>query len=466
MGSLIARLDDRDRRILRLGVPALGTLAIEPLYVLVDTAIVGRLGTVPLGGLAVASTVLTRLLTLFNFLAYGTTARVAFLVGRGDRGGAARVAAQGLWLSVAIGIPLAVVVVVGSRALAGLVGGEGPILDAATTYLRISAVGIPLVLVALVGNGYLRGVSDTATPLVVVVVANVVNLVLELVLVYGFDLGVAGSAWGTVVAQSLAAAWFVGLLGRNIAGAGVGLAPVRAEVVRLLVAGRHLLFRTAALLATLALATSTATRVGPATLGGHQIGLQVHSFLALVLDSLAIPGQILVGTLLGAGDRHEARAVSLRLLRLGLTAGAGVGLAVAASSWALPHVFSTDPDVVDRASLALLVVGLAQVPAAVAFVLDGVLIGSSDFRFLQWAMLASLAVFLPFTAAVLRWHQLGIGGIWAGLLAWMVFRAAANGARLRGHAWMAAAPGDSVQPVGTADTFAEGEQAGQQTKQG
>ncbi|MDP8992259.1 MAG: MATE family efflux transporter [Actinomycetota bacterium] len=433
------RLQERDRRIVALAVPALGTLAVEPLYVLVDTAIVGRLGTVPLGGLAVASAVLTTLLTLFNFLAYGTTARVSFLTGRGDRRGGATVAVQGLWLSAAIGVPLAVVVALASRPLAALVGGEGAVLDAATTYLRISAVGIPLVLVALVGNGYLRGVSDTRTPLVVVVVANVANLVLELVLVYGLDLGVAGSAWGTVAAQLLAALWFLALLGERVVGHRARTAPVRSELVRLLVAGRHLLARTAALLATLALATSTAARVGAATLGGHQIAIQVHSFLALVLDSLAIPGQILVGTLLGAGDVDEARATSRRLLRLGVIAGGTVGLALLASSWALPHAFSADPAVLERARLALVVAGVAQVPAGVAFTLDGVLIGSSDFRFLQRNMLLSLAVFLPFAAAVLAWEQLGVLGIWAGILAWMVARAALNGIRFRGEAWLALA---------------------------
>jgi len=430
---------ERDGRILALALPALGTLAVEPLYVLVDTAIVGRLGTVPLAGLAVASTVLTTLITVCNFLAYGTTARVAFLSGRGDRRGGATVAAQGLWLAAAIGLPLAIGVALGGRRLAGLVGGEGAVLDAATTYLRISAVGIPLVLVALVGNGYLRGVSDTRTPLLVVAVANVVNLVLEVVLVYGFDLGVAGSAWGTVVAQLLAAAWFLVLVGRRIIGEGVTVAPVRAEIVRLMVAGRHLLMRTAALLGTLALATSTAARVGAATLAGHQIALQVHTFLALVLDSLAIPGQILVATALGAGDVDEARDVSRRLVRLGVRIGAGVGLVVILTSWALPHVFSGDRSVVDRATLALVLVGLAQVPAAVAFVLDGVLIGSSDFRFLKWSMLAGLVVFLPFALAVLRWHSLGIAGIWTGIVAWMLFRATVNAVRARGHAWMAGA---------------------------
>ena len=432
-------LDERDRRIVALAVPALGTLAVEPLYVLVDTAIVGRLGTVPLGGLALASAVLTTLLSAFNFLAYGTTARVAFLTGRGDHRGGAGVAAQGLWLCAVLGLPLAVLVAAGSRALAGLLGGEGDILDGATTYLRISAAGIPAVLVALVGNGYLRGRGDVRTPLVVVGVANVVNLVLEVVLVYRFDLGLAGSAWGTVVAQLLAAAWFLVLVGRRVLGAQVGLAPVRDEMGRLLVAGRHLFVRTAALLATLALSTAVAARVGASTLGGHQIALQVHSFLALALDALAIPGQILVGTLLGSGQLDEALATSRRLLRLGLIAGALIGLAVAASSPFLPHVFSADPAVLDRATAALVVVGLAQVPAAVAFVLDGVLIGSSDFRFLQWAMVVALVLFLPFAAAVLRWHHLGVAGIWGGLLAWMLGRALLNAGRFRGQRWTALA---------------------------
>lgn len=432
------RGDGRDRRIVALAVPALGTLAVEPLYVLVDTAIVGRLGTVPLAGLAVASTVLTTLITVCNFLAYGTTARVAFLSGRGDRPGGAIVAAQGLWLAVAIGVVLAVAVGLAGRRLAGVVGGEGAVLEAATTYLRISAVGIPLVLVALVGNGYLRGVSDTRTPLLVVGMANVVNLVLEVVLVYGFDLGVAGSAWGTVVAQLLAAAWFLVLVGRRIVGEGVTVSPVRGEIVRLLAAGRHLLMRTAALLGTLALATSTAARVGAVTLAGHQIALQVHTFLALVLDSLAIPGQILVATALGAGDVDEARGISRRLVRLGILIGAGAGLVVVVTSWALPHAFSSDPTVVDRATLALVLVGLAQVPAAIAFVLDGVLIGSSDFRFLKWNMLAGLVVFLPFALAVLLWHSLGIAGIWTGIVVWMLFRAAVNAARFRGQAWISA----------------------------
>lgn len=432
-------LSDRDRRIARLAIPSLGTLAVEPLYVLVDTAIVGRLGTVPLGGVAVAAAVLATLLPVCNFLAYGTTARVAFLTGRGEHCAAGSVAAQGLWLSVLIGVPLAVVTAVGTPALVSVLGGSGDIAAAGRTYLRISALGIPAVLVALVGHGYLRGVADARTPLVVAVVANVLNLVVELVLVYGLDLGVAGSAWSTVLAQFVAAAWFLGLLGRRIAAVDAGLSFVRNEVRRLLYAGRHLFFRTAALLTTLALATAVAARVDASTLGGHQIALQVHLFIALALDALAIPGQILVGTLLGAGDRVEARAVSERLLRLGVMGGLLVAVALLLSAPILPHAFTTDPAVIDRARAALVVAAFVQVPAAVAFVLDGVLIGASDFRFLQRSMRAGLAVFVPFAVAVLVAPALGVVGLWAGLLAWMVGRAAANAGRYRRDTWLSAA---------------------------
>ena len=434
-------LTERDRRIVGLAVPALGTLAVEPLYVLVDTAIVGRLGTVPLGGVAVASVVIAALLPVFNFLSYGTTARVAFLTGRDDHRGAGAVAMQGLWLCALVGVPLAVGVAAAAGPLIGLVGGEGDIAAAGRTYLRISCVGIPAVLVAYVAHGYLRGVSAVRTTLVVAAVANAVNVVVELVFVYGFDWGVAGSAWSTVIAQAGAAAWFLVLLGRRLLAVEAGSRPIPAEIRRLLTAGRRLFFRTAALFLALALATAVAARIDPATLAGHQITFQVHMFIALVLDSLAIPGQILVGRALGARDHIEARAVSRRLLGWGVVAGLVVAAALAASSPWLPGVFTEDPAVIERARLALLVAAVVQVPAAIAFVLDGVLIGASDFRFLQWSTAAGLAVFTPFAVAVLLRPELGIVGLWCGLLAWMTGRAAANWVRYRGETWMSS-PGE------------------------
>ena len=432
-------LDARDRRIIALALPALATLAVEPLYLLVDTAIVGRLGTVPLGGLAIATSVLTTLVWVCNFLSFGTTTRVAFLTGRGDHRAAACVGTQSLWLCAFIGVPLTVLVLLATRPLAVALGGEGEVLEAAVTYLRISAVGMPAVLIALAAQGYLRGLSDTRSAFKVMLVANVVNLVLEVVLVYGFDLGVAGSAWGTLVAQVLAAAWFLRLCGARIGVEGAGLGPVRAELGRLIAVGRHVLVRTAALLAVLTSATAVAARVDAVTLAGHQIAYQVFVLLALVVDALAIAAQAIIGTELGGAGGVEADATAKRLLRLGLIVGAGIAVVLIVVAPFLPRLFSEDGDVVARAAVALAVLGVMQLPGSVTFVLDGVLMGGSDFAYVKWVTVAGLLVFVPFAAAVLTWPRLGIGGIWAGLLAWMTTRAVCNWTRFRSGRWTAAA---------------------------
>jgi putative MATE family efflux protein len=430
-------LDPVDRRILALAIPALGTLAVEPLYVLADTAIVGHLGTTPLAALALAGTVLNTVLWACNFLQWGTTARVAFLTGREDRAGAAASATQALWLGIGLGLVAALGVAALARPLATALGGTGAIRDQAVTYLRISAIGMPAVLIAVVGQGHLRGLSDTKTPFLVVLVANLVNVVLELVFVYSFHWGIAGSAWGTVIAQLLAAAWFLGIIGRLVSGAGARLRPIVSEMRILLGVGGHLVIRTGALLAALAIATAVAARVGPTTLAAHQIAYQMLIFLALVMDALALSVQAIVGTQLGAADVAGARTTSTRALRLGFVAATALCLVVVATSPLLPHIFTSDPDVVDMATVALLFVGVMQLPGAPTFVLDGVLMGGSDFAYVKWVTVASLFVFLPFAAAVLAWHRLGIVCIWAGLLAWVTTRAWLNWLRFRGPQWTA-----------------------------
>jgi putative MATE family efflux protein len=432
-------MDARDRRILTLAVPALGALAAEPIYILVDTAIVGRLGTVPLGGLALASTVLTTLAWSCNFLAFGTTTRVAFLSGRGDHRAAAGVGAQSLWLCAAIGVPLAVLVALLGRPLAAALGGEGDILDAATTYLRISAAAMPALLVILAGQGYLRGVSDTRTPFKVLLSSNLLNLVLEVVLVYGFDLGVAGSAWGTLVAQMMAAAWFVWLCGRRIIAADTSLRPRPAEMAALVRTGAHLFIRTGALLAVLTLATAAAARVGPATLGAHQIAHQLFLFLALTVDALAVAGQAIIGTDLGASAVDQARQLAARVVRLGCWVGGAIGVALVLLSPVLPHAFTSDGEVISRATVAIVFLGVMQVPGAITFVLDGVLMGGSDFGYVKWVTLGGLVMFAPIAGAVLVWPDLGIAGLWAGLLLWMTTRAVLNLIRFRSGRWTAVA---------------------------
>jgi putative MATE family efflux protein len=321
------------------------------------------------------------------------------------------------------------------------------------TYLRISAIGMPAVLIAVVGQGHLRGLSDTKTPFLVVLVANGLNVVLELVFVYSFHWGIAGSAWGTVIAQLLAAAWFLGIIGRLVSGAGARLRPIVSEMRILLGVGGHLVIRTGALLAALAIATAVAARVSATTLAAHQIAYQMFIFLALVMDALALSVQAIVGTQLGAADVEGARTTSRRALRLGFMAAAVLCVAVVATSPLLPHVFTSDPDVVQKATIALLFLGVMQLPGAVTFVLDGVLMGGSDFAYVKWVTVASLFVFLPFAGAVLAWHSLGITVLWAGLLVWMTCRAWLNWVRYRGSNWTAISGERNDVPMVTLPTL-------------
>lgn len=428
-----------DRVIWGLALPALGTLAVEPLYRLADTAIIGRLGTIPLAGLALASVVMGTLTFLCFFLTTGTTARVAFLSGRGAHRSAAEVVPQALWVAGALGISLAALVVIAARPLAELVGGEAAVIDQAVTYLRISGLAIPMVLVAFVGNGWHRGRSDTRTPLTIVVVANVLNVVLDLFLVYGLGLGLAGAAIGTVIAQSVAGVWFAVLLVRAVVEHEAGVRPHRTELVRILRVARQVGLRTAALLATLALATAVASRISAESLAGHQIAFQMFLFLALSVDALAVAAQALVGTALGRSGVEEARAVGRRIVRMGVVVGAVLTVVVLVTSPLIPRLFTGDASVVDRASVALVGLALLQIPAAVAFTLDGVLEGASDFGFLQWALIGALLAFAPFVAAVIVNPELGLAGLWAGLGAWMTTRAIVLAIRFRGDRWTARA---------------------------
>jgi putative MATE family efflux protein len=420
-----------DREIARLAVPALGALAAEPLYLLVDTAIVGHLGTPQLAALSLAGALLALATGVCNFLTYGTTAQVARLSGAGAETRAATLAAQALWLALAIGLGLLLVAELGAQPLVALMGGSGTVADGAETYLRISAIGLPAALVALAGQGYLRGVSDLKTPLLVVVAAHTVNVVLELLFVYGFGWGLAGSAWGTVLAQLGMGAAFVWLLLRPAA---ESRRPSLARLRPLLRVGGDILVRTAALLGSFAVAGAVLARIGAPSLGAHQIAFQLFVFLALVLDAIAIAGQVLVGRTLGAGDAAGARAASRRMIGWSLWVGIAFGLALLASTDLLPNAFTSDPAVLDRARAIWPLFALLLLPGSVVFALDGILIGAGDTRFLKWSMVAAAAVYVPVALLALAFDW-GIVGVWCGLIGLMLVRMLTLLARFRTERW-------------------------------
>jgi len=421
-----------DREILTLALPALGALAAEPLYLLADTAMVGHIGTQELAALAIAGTLIAGAFTLFNFLTYGTTAQVARLQGAGEAQAAGRIAAQALWLSSAIGLGLTVVLAGAAVPLVDLMGGEGRTGDLAVLYLRIGSLGLSFALIALAGQGYLRGISDLRTPLVIVVAANAANVILNLLFIYGFGWGLAGSAWATVLAQAGMGAAFVCAL---LAAPADSRRPSLERMRPLGRIGGQIFVRTTALYASFLVASAVLARVGEASLGAHQIAFQLFIFLALVLDAIAIAGQVIVGRSLGAGDADGAYRAARRMIELSVVAGVLFALVMLALIDVIPRAFTSDPRVVERAQEIWPLFALMQPANGAVFALDGILIGAGDTRFLMWGMLlASIGVFVPIALGSLA-LGLGIVGVWTGLVALILVRLATCGWRFRGRRW-------------------------------
>ncbi|MBI5104255.1 MAG: MATE family efflux transporter [Solirubrobacterales bacterium] len=422
-----------DREILGLAVPALGALAAEPLYLLVDTAIVGHLGTPQLAALALAAALLGAVVNLCNFLAYGTTAQVARLHGAGHEARAGELAAQSLYLALGIGALLALAVAALAEPLMHLVGGEGDAAGLAARYLRLSALGLPCALVALAAQGFLRGVGDLRTPLVVLVAANAFNVVLEVLFVYGLDWGLDGSALGTVVAQLAMGAAFVHLLLRRPA---ASRRPHAEQLRGLLRMGSHIVVRTGSLLLSFIIAGAVLARMGEDALGAHQIAFQLFIFLALVLDAIAIAGQVIVGRRLGAGDAEEAFAAARRMCLWGVAAGCVMAVGLLAGADAIPRAFTGDEAVLAQADELWPLFALMQPVGALVFALDGILLGAGDTRYLASAMaFSALCVFVP--VALLSLHfGWGVAGVWWGLNALMAARLLTIGTRFLGRRWI------------------------------
>lgn len=430
------------REILALAVPAFFALIAEPLFLLLDTAMVGRVSTEALAGMGVATAALGTAVGVFIFLAYGTTAVVSRRMGAGNTRGALAAGVDGVWLALLLGGVTAALTAALAAPLAGLFGASGPATGQAATYLRISALGIPPMLVVLAVTGVLRGLQDTRSPLVAATLGFAANAALNAWLIFGMGWGIAGAATGTVIAQTGMAAGLLWLLGRHVRRHAAPTAFTPAGVLTAALGGVPLLVRTLALRGVILLTTWLAAGLGDVPLAAHQVAMTVWGFLAFALDALAIAAQALTGKALGAGDTRGTRAMTRLMTWWGVWFGVVTGVLLVALAGVLPALFTDDPAVQEALSAGLLVAGLVQPVAGVVFVLDGVLIGAGDARWLAWAQTAVLVAYLPVVWLVREAVPAGTSApsamvwLWCAFAAFMVLRGAALVWRARGTAWM------------------------------
>ncbi|MFF4228763.1 MATE family efflux transporter [Streptomyces sp. NPDC001820] len=424
-----------DREIIALAVPAFGALVAEPLFVMVDSAIVGHLGTPQLAGLAVAAALLTTAVSIFVFLAYATTAAVARRVGAGDLAAAIRQGMDGIWLALLLGVAVIAVTLPTAPWLVQAFGASDTAAPYATTYLRISSLGIPAMLIVLAATGVLRGLQDTRTPLYVAIGGFAANAGLNAGLVYGAGLGIAGSAWGTVIAQVAMAAAYLVVVVRGARRHGASLRPDAAGIRASAQAGAPLLVRTISLRAVLLIATAVAARLGDTEVAAHQIVLSLWSLMAFALDAIAIAGQAIIGRYLGADDAEGARQACRRMVQWGIASGVVFGILIVACRPLFVPLFTSDSAVHDTLLPALLVVAVSQPIAGVVFVLDGVLMGAGDGTYLAGAMLVTLAVFAP-VALLVPIFGGGLTALWWAMTLMMTIRMLTLWLRMRSGRWL------------------------------
>jgi len=429
-----------DRQILALAIPALGALVAEPLFVLIDSAMVGHLGTAELAGLSLSSTLLMTAVGIFVFLAYATTAATARRVGAGDRAGGVTAGIDGMWLALLLGAVTTAATLLLAPHLVSAMGAPAEVVPHAVAYLRWSAPGLPGMLLMLAATGTLRGLLDTRTPFVVAVAGALSNIALNAMFIYGVGMGVAGSGLGTALAQTGMGVTLVLVVVRRARGIGVDLRPRGAGIWSAARAGTPLLVRTLTLRGAILATVAVATSLGAVSLAGHQVVNAMWGLAAFGLDALAIAAQAMVGQALGAGDVTYVRALMRRNLQWGTAAGAVIGVAFAAGGWWLAPLFTGDDDVRMAAAVGLAVSGACLPIAGWVYVLDGVLIGAGDGRYLAWAGLLTLVVYLPLAWVVQQFAPDGAAGLaWLWLAfgaGFMTARAVTTGLRARGTSWM------------------------------
>ncbi len=431
-----------NREILRLAVPALGALVAEPMFLIVDAALVGHLGLVPLAGLGIASAVLQTIVGLMVFLAYSTTPAVARRFGAGDHASAVRAGIDGLWLALALGVVLAIVGSLLTPSLVSLFGASPDVARQATIYLQLSMWGLPAMLIVFAATGLLRGMQDTVTPLWVAGIGFGLNAVLNALFIYGLGWGIAGSAAGTVAAQWGMVGAYAIVIGRLAQRHAASLRPQRDGIRGSARSGGWLFLRTVSLRAALLATVLAATALGTEELAGWQVAFTIFSTAAFALDALAIAAQALIGRGLGADDEVFVRRVLGRTLAWGVWFGILVGAVIGALSGVIGLVFTGSPEVAALVQPALIVLAVTQPICGVVFVLDGVLMGAGDVRYLALAGVLNLVPYLPALAVLWIVHPTGMPGLmWLAVCffgVYMLARFATLGWRVRRPEWVGA----------------------------
>lgn len=429
-----------DKQVVTLALPAFGALVAEPLFVLIDSSIVGHLGTSELAGLSLASTLLVTVAGVFVFLAYATTASVSRLMGAGKPKQALSAGIDGMWLALALGLTVAILGWFAAPAIVDLFDVSSEVTTHAINYLRWSIPGLPGILLVLAATGVLRGLQDTKTPLYVAGIGAVVNAGLNYALVYGAGLGIAGSGLGTALTQIAMSITLSIIVVRGVRKQGASLRPQRSGIAGAARAGVPLFIRTVTLRAAILVTMTVAADLGDVGLGAHQVVNSLWGFTAFALDALAIAAQALVGRALGRGDVAETRLITRRLIRLSLSLGVIIGVAAAAVSPFIGLLFTEDPHVVSATTGALIIAAAAMPLASYVFVLDGILIGAGDGRYLAAAGVVTFACYLApigFDWLLAPKGSVGLIWLWATFaFGYMGLRAVANGLRVHGNQWM------------------------------
>jgi MATE family multidrug resistance protein len=379
------------KTLLSMSLPVLLSLVAEPLTGLVDTAFVARLGAESLAALGAGTVALSSIFWVFNFLGIGTQTEVAQAYGRNELQRTAEIGGLAIVLSAAIGGLMMLGGILLVPFVSTVMGAEGAVHDFASQYIQVRLFGAPAVLISLAVFGILRGLQDMRTPLWVAVSINLLNIILDPLLIFGYGpfprLGILGAGLASVISQWLGALWATAVVLRRL-----GL-PARfrmGDIIKLFQIGRDLFVRTGLLTVFFIFTTRAATRIGPDAGAAHQAIRQVWVFTALFLDAFAITGQSLIGFFIGPGRLAQARRVARLVCFWSLATGIFLSVCMLlGQNWVVRLLLP--PSATTLFFSAWLMAVISQPINALAFATDGIHWGTGDFGFLRNVMISATA---------------------------------------------------------------------------